>query len=536
MVPEGPALILGEAPFSNAEALFLPPLNLADLRRSVHAFAPATPEMARIAERLHRETGGNPGLFVQLLRRYTQDGQVHLPEGPLELDPTAWLRDLDLDGLTVAGVLALSPEPLDESTLTEIAQVPADLVLPELEQRFLAVRSGERWALTAEALRAPLRAQLSDPEGLEERLAALGSKRRGPPPEDPLLEQATDLRNQGKLAEAQQLLEEGAAGSSRDFRAGRLLVLGSLAWHQGQASAAWLHYAGALGAAEHPVYRARAHIGVGVSALQVGHVEAALDHFEKARTEAVIAEDPRREAISLLNLAEARCWVGSLAQALVAARRAKILCEGLKDRRLECIALRHLGQVLLEVGLASEAGRTLADASALAKALDLHQERLAAHTLRARATLEERPGDRTAAAAALDRLSPLLSSPSPTLDPEGFWLLLQGVRAWASAVTGDMRSYNRARMEADTSKAGTRVTVRLRAELLLAEAERVNGENAAAAKRAESVSAEARMRGFRLLAWAADRLKARVEGRGLPLPGDLGVGLTVGELEGLSRR
>jgi tetratricopeptide (TPR) repeat protein len=530
-----PALVLSDEPFQAAEALFLPPLSLAELRRSVHAFAPDTVEMAAVAERLHRETGGNPGLFVQLLRRYTSDGATVLPADTLEVDPTRWLHNLDMDGEVVAGVLALLTEAADTETLTELAQVPADLVLPDLEERFIALRTEGGWVIGADVLRAPLRALLADPEGLEERIRGMNSRRRGPPAEDLLLEEVRQLRAQNRVGEAVHLLEEGLSGRG-DLPAGRLLALGSIAWNQGNAAAAWTYYARALGMAEHPLYKARGHIGIGISALQVGHVEAALDHFERGRVEASVAEDTRREVIALLNLAEARCWVGQLALALAAARRAVGLADGIKDRELECSALRHLGQVLIELGMPTEAGRHLADASALAKALGLEEERLAVHVLRAWAALLERPGDRTAAAAALDRLSPLLSSPPPAADPEGFWLQLQGVRAWAAAILGDNRGYARARTEADTSKAGMRVTVRLRGELLLAEAARMAGEEEDARRRAQSAATEARLRGFRLLLWEAERLLARLDGRPLPPPSELAVGRGPVEAEAFSRR
>jgi hypothetical protein len=178
----------------------------------------------------------------------------------------------------------------------------------------------------------------------------------------------------------------------------------------------------------------------------------------------------------------------------------------------------------------------LADASALAKALSLPEERLAAHVLRARASLEELPGDRTAAAAALDRLSPLLSGAPPAQDPEGFWLLLQCTRAWAAAVCGDKRTYQRAKSESDTGMAGQRLSVRLQAERLLAEAARTMGQPEEALRRAEQVIQEAQMRGFRLLAWEAGLLKSRLEGSLAPSSALLAEGLTDREQVALTRR
>ncbi len=577
--PGSRALLVGIGDFPGAEPLALPPLPLAELRRSVYAAAPATPAPAEVAERLHRETGGNPGLLVQLLRRFARDGQIRLPPSPeaggapLEIDATRWIGGMDLDAQEVAGGLAVATVPLSAGDLSALAQVPAESILPELERRSIALRiegsysaTGPRhtqnetspatlyeprWALAAEVLRAPLRALLADAEGVAARLQSLQARRRGLPPVDPLLAEADALLDADRPEEARLLVEarltegagagagEGAGADDRsgdrgDLSAGRLLWLGELDRRQGDSARAWDRHARALGLARHPLLRSRAQRGIAEAALQVGHGEAALSRFELARSEAIAAGDEPQEILALLGLAEARCLLGGLAEAQALSRRAVQRAAPLPDRALHCRALRQQGLVLLEIGLSAEAGQILADASALAKALHLPGERVAAHILRACATLEERPGDRTAAITALDRLAPLLTAPLRHA-PAHPRQQRQAVRAWAAAVRGDRRTAERALQEA-LSPPIRQVALRLRVERILIEAQRALGETAEAARAAERVHREARLLGFRLPAWQAARMLARLQDGPLPPPGELAQGLDERGQQALQRR
>jgi tRNA A-37 threonylcarbamoyl transferase component Bud32/tetratricopeptide (TPR) repeat protein len=518
----------------SAERVVLAPLTVADLRRSAYAFAPATHDLARVAERLHRETGGNAALFLALLQRYAAADRITLPDGPLVLDVRRWTDGLDLDEEAVAGVLAVLSRPADVRLIEAIALVPPEEALESLAARGVAVRSGERWMLAAEVLRAPLRALLPDPETVEERVrAALPAA--APVAGDPLLARVASLRRTGRVPEAEALLLTALAGpADPEVRGGRLVALGSVRWNGGDVAGARIAFEEAFQSVHDPSLRLRACIGVGICALQEGDLEVALDRFAQAATEADLAGDTRLATIALLNLAEARAIGGELAEALRSARRAHALAEGLRDRELECAALRHLGQAFLDVGLPVDAGRVLADASAIARAGDLADERLAAQILRARATLEQRPDNRTAAAAALDRILPQLGV-APA-DPEGFRLLARCVWAHAAAVLGDDRMYRRALAEADPDLARGRLSVRLRAELLLARAALAAGDLAEATARAHRVATEAESRGFALFAWEAARVLARAEGTPLPAAGTLALGLDAATAQALERR
>ena len=53
-------------------------LRLADIRRSVYAFAPKTENLAKQSELLHRLSGGIPALLLPLLKKHTIDKALHL--------------------------------------------------------------------------------------------------------------------------------------------------------------------------------------------------------------------------------------------------------------------------------------------------------------------------------------------------------------------------------------------------------------------------------------------------------------------------
>ncbi|NOY24241.1 MAG: serine/threonine protein kinase, partial [Oligoflexia bacterium] len=104
---------------------------------------------------------------------------------------------------------------------------------------------------------------------------------------------------------------------------------------------------------------------------------------------------------------------GHLAKALHAARRGVADAQARGDRGAEGLALCSRGQVQLDVGLFEAARRSLADASALAKASGNTTLGRQAHVMRSRAQLHgldsRQPRARASAAAALDRVVPLAS-------------------------------------------------------------------------------------------------------------------------------
>ena len=533
-------LVVTTLPFVGAAELVLAPLTLAELRRSAYAFAPATPDLARVSDRLHRETGGIAALVLELFARHAAEGRLVLPDGPLAVDASRFVEGLDLDEEAVAGALAVLTEPAVLARIAAIALVPPEAALDALVSRGVAARSGDRWALAAEVLRGPIRAILPDPESVDARAAALEAR----PNEaalDPVLVEVEALRAAGRPAEAEaRLVAALAEPDGGDVRGARLLALGQLLWAAAEAVSARAVLEEALATLVDPAARRSATVALGVAALHTGDLDTALDRLTEAATDADLAGDAHTAALASMHLSAARALSGALADALRAARRALALAEGLRDRALETAAIRHLGQVLLDAGLSAEAGRRLADASALARAADLAEERVTAQVLRARATLEERPDNRTAASAALDRLLPQLRATAP--DPEGFRLLGHCVWAQAAGVLGDVRMYRRALAEVDpgggtVTHARGRLALRLRADVLLSRAALSAGDLPEVATRAERVRVEAAARGFHLLAWEAERLLARASGAPLPpLPADLVRGLDADAVRGLERR
>lgn len=527
-----PLLVVTTRAVTGADELTLPPLAIAELRRSAYAHAPQTPDLARVAERLHRESGGNPALFLDLLARYTDAGRIVLPDGPLVVDADRFLAGMDLDELAVAGALSSLPAaPTEIAVIEAAAQVPAAAALAALMERAVATSVDQRWTLSAESLRGPLRALIPDPDALDARISALLDQ----PAEivlDPILATVDLLKERGRRRDAIALL--GSALHEEELRGGRLLALAALLWGEGDAWAANRLYGEALTLLTDIEGRRAAKLGLGVTALQGGALRAALDRLRELADEADDARDVRMASAALLHLAEAQAMAGALATALETARRAVILAESLRDRPLECAAVRHLGMILLDAGYPAEAGRRLADASALARASDLAEERLAAQVLRARASLDERPDQRTAAAAAIDRVLPQLTAPGD--DRGGFRLLGRCIWAHAAAVLGDHRMYRRASDAADPSALAGRACMRMRVLVLLARAALAAGNTARAEELALEVISEATERGFVLFAWEGARILARVRGEPLPAPGALADGLSEAAQRSLSSR
>lgn len=449
-------LVMTAAPTAADRVIELLPLSVADLRRTLIGVAPRTPEPAREAERLHRLTGGNPAMVVALIDRYRQGDVLEVPADP-QVDERRWLEGMDPDESTVAAALAVLPGAADLALIEQIALVPADAALPALVARGVAARAGSWWALAAEALRRPLLARSGEEESLRERAAVAFAARAPREEADPVL-----------LLPASAIRAALAEGGPTERVAARWLALGGRLWETGDVLAARAAYREARARTSLPHIRSRAAVGVGISAMLAGDLDEALDALSAAATDASLAREADREAVALLDLCEARALAGEFDAALTCGRRALALAQGLRDRGLECAALRHLGVALLEAGRPREAAERLAEASALARATGDDEERIAAHVLRARAAMDERPGDRGAASAALDRLLPLLGERGR--DPEGFHLLMRATWARAAATLGDVRQYQRAVGETDLAMAGARIVVRRRAEAELARA------------------------------------------------------------------
>ncbi|MFT4977339.1 MAG: putative Ser/Thr protein kinase [Myxococcota bacterium] len=223
---------------------------------------------------------------------------------------------------------------------------------------------------------------------------------------------------------------------------------------------------------------------------------------------------------------------GKLADALSAAQAAVEQASGGGDRARECRALCALGQVQLDLGLVVDASRHLADATALAKAASLIGERQISHALRARASLESRPG-RRAAAAAIDRLLPLVAS-ARGRPPGPADALVYGTWAHAAGVLGDRRAFQRARSRAATAVAVASPLAQRRMQLAIAQGAAALGQRALSAELLDEL--EESLGDEALLRWEAGRLKAALQGTEPPPTSPLAYGLTPEVLAAFKRR
>lgn len=198
----------------------LPPLGVADVRRTVVGAAPLTAGSAQVAERLHRFTGGLPGLLVPLIQRHRVGQALQLPEELVPPDIVSdFLQGLDPDQQEVLWALSLLDAPSTTTVVEEAVQVPTEDVLEELKGRGLILSVGNRWHVAADAFRVAALEECWDVEGLKTRLVSAQSARSGgdPPLEDTLealLERGGTLAARGHLAAAQALAER-AAGTAR---------------------------------------------------------------------------------------------------------------------------------------------------------------------------------------------------------------------------------------------------------------------------------------------------------------------------------
>lgn len=496
-----PLLVLTSQAVEGAEEVPLAPLGIADVRRSLYAAAPETPELAAAAEELRAWSGGHHELVEFALREGVEQDRFALSRVPVP-DCGPWLDGVEFEVLAVGAALASLPVAASESTIETVALAPGPEGLAELERRGVAERVGERWLLAAAAFRAPLLALSPDPLGLEERVAlALPA----PPQRDPVLEQARAHVEAGRHGEAIDVLVAGVRTEEGEPPAGeRRLLLAALHWYLRDAAGAALQWEATRREARDPLHRARASIGLGVLHLQNGELDSALDDLSDALVSADLAGEARIAALACLDLAEVRALRGQFAEARRMARRARDEARALRDGGLEARACRAFAQVEIDAGLLADAEPLLADASALARAAGLDDERLAAHSLRAQVALDLRPGDRTAAAVALDRLFP--DGGFGLHDPEGYGGLGHALRAEAHRRLGELARAEEALGWAEQAELAP--VMRARVLLRIAALHRALGRPDRARETAERLAALADRSGLVGLAEAARAMLA----------------------------
>ena len=286
----------------------------------------------------------------------------------------------------------------------------------------------------------------------------------------------------------------------------------------------------------------------GVAALVEGHAVLSAGVFRsialaahpdldalEARVEAARLDDPTVPGATLEALcdeAEGHLCAGRLRAALDSAERASELATAVGDRRLECVARATWGQILLETGSPRAARRCLADATALARAEGDPALRHRTHALRAWAELDERPGDPGAAAAALDRLMPLVTDLSADLtDPTSAFACALWARA--AATLRDRGTWRRAAENAERRVAVQEGVLQARLRLLLAEGALVLRD---ASVDARIDAARQAAEGFPLHHWWATCLQARATRGTPPEAGALGQHLTDTQIRSLEQR
>lgn len=123
----------------------IPFLSLAEIRRSVHGYAPQTTELSTLSEALHTITGGLPGLLLPLLERYTQNQCFILPENFDLPEKDIFFKNLSWEDITILSVLALSSQPLTEALIEKISNIYINEQCKYLEKRGLIRKNQYGW-------------------------------------------------------------------------------------------------------------------------------------------------------------------------------------------------------------------------------------------------------------------------------------------------------------------------------------------------------------------------------------------------------
>lgn len=224
---------------------------------------------------------------------------------------------------------------------------------------------------------------------------------------------------------------------------------------------------------------------------------------------------------------------GELDSGLRAVQRAVDLSSALSDRALKGEATIALANVLIRLGMLDEAGRRLADATALAHAIGRQDQRRLCHALRAWVTLDQKPRSRAAAASAVDRVLPMLSG-AETRGSQPEDALLYGVWARACAVLGDTASYRRAFTITQERSTDVSEPLALGLRLQLARGAMIMREREEARTLARAVVAQ--KDSYPLLAWEGARILAVIDGSLPPSPTGFIGGLSESSIEALESR
>ena len=195
-------------------------------------------------------------------------------------------------------------------------------------------------------------------------------------------------------------------------------------------------------------------------------------------------------------------------------------------QQITCEAMMVLGRVQLDIGLFASANKIFADVSTLAQAEELHEIQKIAHAFRARATLEKQPGSRAAAAAAVDRLLPLIKKhPHP---------IVLAMWSWAIATLGDTRRWKTSLQKAQNAVASLQPIEKARALFCLVRGACSIADEKAANELIEQ--ADTIITDHHLLEWEFNRVKVLLHNIPPPVTTHLIQGLEPIEVRALKNR
>lgn len=262
-------------------------------------------------------------------------------------------------------------------------------------------------------------------------------------------ELGNQLRNQGRVAEAQKTLERALERADRarapELRAEPLYHLGAIAWSAGDLSGAQQRWEEALRTAEasgDARALGQAYNGLGIVAFCKGQspearrlLERSAEQFEQLGMLAPLA-------ITQVNLVELYLSMGILRKALQLAEQTLGRVREVRHRHGEALALAWRGQVLVELGQMYSGRSDLLEALSLSRELGSSEDE--AQIVLALARVDLLSQDAEGAASWLSLARDLLARH----DPEGIDALAAARQAQALVLRGDVEAGARALDEA----------------------------------------------------------------------------------------
>jgi hypothetical protein len=216
---------------------------------------------------------------------------------------------------------------------------------------------------------------------------------------------------------------------------------------------------------------------------------------------------------------------GQLATAKLKAIQLSQQTQSFPNRKDHCEALLTLGKVYIDIGLFTKAEIVLADASALAKALQYDQFRYQSHAYRSQISLATNPNSRTGAAVAIDRLIPLLNAPD---------VLVHATWTWAIAAFGDQVQWEKSFQKVKPILNNTHSIIKIRCFYCLIRSACALGKLQLARELVTLIEQEASQ--YLLLQWEIQRVKALLTGENPPSTDRLAFNLEPDEIMLLKRR